>query len=99
MLVRRSMAGILPEEVRWNVIRGKQAADVGRRLLDYRDEMEEELRLLESHAAVAVYLDCRALRRVWHSLSAGITPRTNRQAASLLMRGVMAGRFVMNLST
>jgi asparagine synthase (glutamine-hydrolysing) len=99
MLVRRSLGGILPEEMRWNVIRGKQAADVGRRLLDYRDEMEEELKLLESHAAVAVYLDCRALRKAWQSLSAEITPRTNQQAASLLLRGIMAGHFVMNLTT
>jgi len=98
MLLRRSMTGVLPEEVRWNSVRGKQAADVGRRLLDHREEMEEELRSLASHGAVAAYLDCRALREAWQALITEITPHTNRQAASLLLRGIMAGRFIMGLS-
>jgi asparagine synthase (glutamine-hydrolysing) len=98
MLLRRSMEGILPEELRLNDVRGKQAADIGRRLLDHREEMEEELRSLASNEAVRTYVDCRALRDAWRSLLTGITPNTNRQAAILLLRGIMAGGFIMGLS-
>jgi asparagine synthase (glutamine-hydrolysing) len=98
MVVRRATAGVLPEEVRWNTIRGKQAADVGLRLLDHKEEMEEELRSLASCGMVSAYVDVNTLRRAWQSLRTEVNPETNRKAASLLLRGVMAGRFVMGLS-
>jgi asparagine synthase (glutamine-hydrolysing) len=97
MTIRLGLAEVLPEEIRRNALRGRQAADVGLRLLDHRDEMEEELPLLENGAAAA-YLDCDALRGMWRELLAGATPNTTRRAAALL-RGVMAGRFLMLLNT
>jgi asparagine synthase (glutamine-hydrolysing) len=98
MVARRATAGILSGEVRGNTIRGKQAADVGLRLLNHKDEMEEELRSLASHGTVISYIDVNALQRAWQSILTEVTPETNRRAASLLLRGVMAGRFVMGLS-
>ncbi len=98
MVARRATAGILPDEVRGNAVRGKQAADVGLRLLDHRDEMEEELRSLASHGTVISYIDVIAMQKAWQSLLRSVTPETNRRAASLLLRGVMAGRFIMDLS-
>jgi asparagine synthase (glutamine-hydrolysing) len=97
MVIRRAMDGVLPEAVRWNAIRGRQAADVGLRLLDHREEMEDELRTLESHRTVTTYVDVSALAGAWRDLRAVVTPRTSQNAASLLLRGVMAGRFVMGL--
>jgi len=98
MLLRRSLAGVLPNEVIGNTVRGRQAADVALRLLDYREEMEEELVALASHGTAAAYVDVNALRRAWQGLQTSVTPRTSQRAASLLLRGVMAGRFVAGLT-
>jgi asparagine synthase (glutamine-hydrolysing) len=96
-LLRRSLARVLPREVCWNSIRGRQAADVALRLLDYREGMEAELTALESHGAVAAYLEVGALRYAWQNLQAAVLPRTSLMAAALLLRGVMAGRFIAGL--
>jgi asparagine synthase (glutamine-hydrolysing) len=97
MLVRQAMEGLLPPEVQWNTVRGRQAADVALRLLDRRDEMEATLRCLESTPAVAEYLDLTALRAAWQALQAQVTPQTAQQATTLLLRGVMAGLFLQQL--
>jgi len=98
MLLRRSLTGVLPKEVIGNTVRGKQAADVALRLLDYREQMEEELVTLASHGTASAYVDVNVLRRAWQDLQAAVTPRTSQKAASLLLRGVMAGRFVAGLT-
>ena len=98
MLLRRSLAGILPAELLRNHVRGKQAADVALRLLDHRGDMEEELAALSSHKPVAAFLDVSAMRGAWQDLQAAVTLRTSQRAASLLLRGVMAGRFIMELT-
>jgi asparagine synthase (glutamine-hydrolysing) len=98
MLLRRSLAGVLPEEVRVNCVRGRQAADAALRLLDYREEMEEALAALASRREVAAYVDVSALRGAWQDLQAAVTPRTSQGAASLLLRGVMAGCFLVGLA-
>ena len=97
MLVRRAMDGLLPREVRWSTIRGRQAADVALRLLDHRDEMEAALGSLESAPAVAEYINLPALRSAWQSLQARVTPQTAQQATMLLLRGVMAAQFLRQL--
>jgi asparagine synthase (glutamine-hydrolysing) len=97
MLVRQAMEGLLPPEVQWNTIRGRQAADVALRLLDHRDEMEATLCGLESTPAVAEYLDLTALRAAWQALQAQVTPETAAKAMTLLLRGVMAGLFLQQL--
>jgi asparagine synthase (glutamine-hydrolysing) len=94
MLMRQAMEGLLPPEVQWNTVRGRQAADVALRLLDHRGEMEETLRRLESAPAVAEYLDLSALRSTWMALQAQITLQTAQNATKLLLRGVMAGEFL-----
>ena len=60
--------------------------------------MEEELVALASHATASAYVDVNVLRKAWQDLQAAVTPRTSQKAASLLLRGVMAGRFVMELT-
>ena len=97
MLVRRAMDGLLPPQVQWNTIRGRQAADVALRLLDHRAEMEAALGSLESAPAVAEYIDLAALRAAWQALLAHVTPQTAQQATMLLLRGVMAGLFLRQL--
>jgi asparagine synthase (glutamine-hydrolysing) len=97
VLVRQAMEGLLPAEVQWNTVRGRQAADVALRLLDHQDEMEAALRGLESTPIAAAYLDLTALRAAWQALQAQATPQTAQQAMGLLLRGVMAGLFLQQL--
>lgn len=98
MVLRRSLADQLPEAIRWNTVRGRQAADLGLRLLDHRTAMDETLRHLAGQAAVRAYLDTDALQAVWQDLQRRVTPKTNRRAASLLLRGIMAGLWILSLS-
>ena len=97
MLVRQAMDGLLPMEVQWNTVRGRQAADVALRLLDHRDEMEATLRGLESTPIVPKYIELRTLHSTWQALQAQVTPQTAQQAMVVLLRGVMAGLFLQQL--
>jgi asparagine synthase (glutamine-hydrolysing) len=94
MLIRRAMEGILPPEVQWNSLRGRQAADVAPRLLAQRGEMEATLDRLERNSAVTSCLDLPLMRRVWNELAEKATPRTSRRAATILLRGIMCGCFL-----
>jgi asparagine synthase (glutamine-hydrolysing) len=68
MLIRRAMNGILPESVRWNTLRGKQAADAVFRLVSQRNDIERELNLLESVSYVTPYLDISAIKGAWKKI-------------------------------
>jgi asparagine synthase (glutamine-hydrolysing) len=94
MLIRRAMEGLLPPEVQWNRVRGRQAADVALRLLDHGDEMNAVLRRLGANLEVSRYLDVELMSRTWTDLQAKITPRTSLRASTLLLRGVMCGCFI-----
>ena len=95
MLLRRAMSGILPDEVRWNPRRGRQAADVALRLTSFRDEVHRELDYMESEPVINRYLECPAIRRIWKSLQA---PGTAHAAAGLFLRGFAAGVFLRSSS-
>jgi asparagine synthase (glutamine-hydrolysing) len=97
MLVRRAMDGLLPPEVQWNTIRGRQAADVALRLLDHRDEMNAVLARMATASIVTNYIDLAALRSAWEALETQVTPETAQQATTLLLRGVLAGLFLQQL--
>lgn len=94
MLIRRAMEGILPGEVQWGLVRGKQAADVAYRLRSHPEEMEAALARLERNGEVASYLDLPLMRRVWHEVQGEVTLRTSLRAATLLLRGIMCGCFI-----
>jgi len=94
MLIRRAMEGLLPPEVQWNRVRGRQAADVALRLLNHRDEMNAVLRRLGAHPDVPRYLDLELMSRAWCDLQEEVTPGTSLRAATLLLRGVMCGCFI-----
>jgi len=94
MLIRRAMEGLLPTEVQWNKIRGRQAADVALRLLRHPEEMEAVLSRLAVHREAPQYLDLDLMRRVWQDLQTEVNVRTSQQAATILLRGVMCGYFI-----
>lgn len=94
MLVRRAMEGLLPPEVQWNEVRGRQAADAALRLLRRPEEMDALLDRLAAHPAASSYLDLDLMRRVWNELRAEATVRTSFRASTILMRAVMCGCFI-----
>lgn len=94
MLIRRAMEGLLPPEVQWNTVRGRQAADAALRLLQAPAEMDAVLARLAGHSAASSYLDLDLMRRVWRDLRAEATVRTSFLASTLLMRSIMCGCFI-----
>lgn len=94
MLIRRAMEGLLPPEVQWNRMRGRQAADVVLRLLNHRDEMNRVLQRLGANSDVSSYLDLEVMSRAWDDLQAEATPSTSGRASTMLLRGVMCGCFI-----
>ncbi len=95
MLIRRAMEGLLPPAVQWNTLRGSQAADIGFRLLDHPADMEDALGRLASSHTVREYLDVEGMRRAWEELQRAVTPSTSGKAAIFLLRGIMAGEFLL----
>ncbi|MEN6313942.1 MAG: asparagine synthase-related protein [Clostridiaceae bacterium] len=97
MLIRRAMASILPDTVRWNTIRGKQAADADFRLIHQREELEREFALLETAPIVTQYLDVQTMKHTWEALLSPNT-RTPPWAANALMRAMNTGLFLLSFS-
>ena len=95
MVVRAAMAGRLPDDVRLNRRRGRQAADLVLRLRAERDVVEACLDRLENSPA-AGYVSLPALRAAWANALSSDSPPALAGAASVLARGLMAGLFVVN---
>ena len=96
MILRLSMERMLPPEIRWNTRRGRQAADVALRLLDYPSEAESVLDRLEASLDVTERVDVAMLRKTWRSLQASVTPQTAQQATVVFLRGAMAGLILLH---
>ena len=92
-LVRAAMVGRLPEEVRLNTRRGRQAGDLVVRLRACADEVEGALAEIEKGPG-ADYVDCASLRNVWQVIQVEDSPRAFQWSVSILTRGIMGGLFV-----
>ena len=95
MLIRRAMEGYLPDEVRWNRHKGAQAADIGQRVLDHRDEIGKALARVERSDLARHYLDLQRMRGVFESVQQGIDPGNNSQCGPILLRGLAVGLFLL----
>ncbi len=93
-LIRSAMAGILPDNVRLNSQRGRQAADIGQRLIQSRNEVDKLLVTLNSSKAIG-YIDLTKIEDVWTQLQQKINPQNTNQTVSILMRGLNAGMYFM----
>jgi asparagine synthase (glutamine-hydrolysing) len=92
-LIREAMRGRVPDPVRLNRDRGRQAGDLVPRLRAHADEVDaaiEEIR----RGPGAAYLDMAKLDRVWRQVRAESTPDSFQLAVTVLTRGIMAGLFV-----
>ena len=97
-LIREAMKGRLPEEVRLNRRRGRQAADIVPRLRASAGEVEDALAELEDGHS-ATYLDVAYMREVWEQVKAKDSPDARRKAATVLLRGIGTGLFVNQFSS
>ncbi|MCC6545288.1 MAG: asparagine synthetase B [Nitrospirae bacterium] len=93
MLIRDAMKGRLPDEVRLNRRRGRQAGDLVPRLRACAAEVETALDELAQGPA-ADYLDVPYMFEVWRMIQTQDTPEAFRKAGTVLTRGIMAGLFV-----
>lgn len=92
-LIREAMKGRLPDEVRLNRNRGRQAADLVPRLRASAGEVEMALNELADGPA-GDYVDVPYMRRVWQMIQLQDSPEALRKSGSILIRGIMAGLFV-----
>ena len=92
-LIRAAMKDRLPDEVRLNRRRGRQAADLVPRLRACAAEVEAALDELQRGPAAA-YIDVTYVREVWQLIQTQDTPEASNKAISILTRGIMAGLFV-----
>ena len=93
-LVRDGLVGLLPREVLWNRRRGQQAADVARRVLAHRVELEAALARLERSDLAHEYLDLPRMRGVYQRLQAKVNQTVTWDVGTILLRGLKVGRFL-----
>jgi len=89
------MQGYLPDSVRLNTRRGLQAADIGQRVLSNRSEMARALERLEDHDLAREVLDLTRMAGVMASLEGGLTAQNTVDCGTILLRGLMAGLFLL----
>jgi len=97
MLIRRAMAGILPDAVRWNNVRGKQSADTIFRLRNQCADVEQELSRFQSAAEVTRYIDTDSLKRVWNDL-ASLSSFTNHSMTYPFLRAFNTAYFLLAIA-
>lgn len=95
-LIREAMKGRLPDEVRLNRNRGRQAGDLVPRLRACANEVETALEELAGGPA-AEYVDVPYMREVWSMIRTQDSPEAFRKAITVLTRGIMAGLWVNGL--
>jgi asparagine synthase (glutamine-hydrolysing) len=92
-LIRQAMQHRLPDQVRLNRRRGRQAADLVPRLRACAAEVEMTLDQL-GRGPAAAYVDVSHMREVWRMIQIRDTPEAFRSCVTILTRGMMAGLFV-----
>jgi asparagine synthase (glutamine-hydrolysing) len=97
-LIREAMQGRLPDAVRLNRRRGRQAADLVPRLRNSAAAVETALAEIERGPASA-FVSVAALRRAWKRVRIEDTPDAFLLSVSVLTRGIMAGLFVNGFGT
>jgi asparagine synthase (glutamine-hydrolysing) len=93
-LIRTAMNGLMPDEVRLSRRRGRQAADLGYRLLNSASEVEAALAEIAASPLAPEYVSLPRIRAVWDDLRQGVDARSTHQSVTILTRGIMAGLFL-----
>ncbi|MGE3402137.1 MAG: asparagine synthetase B [Vicinamibacterales bacterium] len=93
--IRDAMRGLLPDAVRLQTRRGLQAPDLIARVRAVAPLVEEQLAALERHPLALEYLDLPRMRQVFDRASRVEDERTRRAAATVLLRGLGVGVFLL----
>ena len=94
-LIRRAMQGLLPDEVRLNMRRGLQAADLGLRILAELPQVQAMLARLEGSALARQVLDLPKMNGVLHALQKEVNVKTTEECGTILTRGMGVGMFLL----
>ena len=92
-LIRAAMEGRLPDEVRLNQRRGRQAGDLVPRLRADANAVETALDEL-ARGPAAAYVDVPYMRQTWQLIQTHDTREAHSKAVTILTRGIGAGLFV-----
>jgi len=96
VLIRRAMAGRLPDEVLWNTRRGLQGADVVGRVRAHRNDVEQALALVQSDPAVTAYVDTGRLQELWTTATGtGAVSQDIHMATRRFLHGLACSLFLM----
>jgi asparagine synthase (glutamine-hydrolysing) len=96
-IIRAAMKDIMPDGIRLNRRRGRQAADLGQRLVDSSEEVDEALQELDASPMAREHLSLVRMQEVWRSLRQRATSQNTHQAVTILARGIMAGLYLADL--
>ena len=95
MLLRKSFEGMLPPEVLWNTNRGRQAADIGQRVVKFQKTGKAILDELSNSALCNEILDIKRMNYILNDLTKEINSKNNNEAGTVLLRGITAGLFLL----
>ncbi len=94
-LIRQAMKDLMPTVVLDEKKRGRQAADIGRRLLARFDESESALQHIEGSELAGRYLDLPRMRHTLYQARYHLDAQVTGELGSIFFRGLMAGLFLM----
>jgi asparagine synthase (glutamine-hydrolysing) len=94
LLIRRAMAGRIPEDIIWNPLRGSQVPDWSRVLRAIRPALAEELARLRQLDSARHFLDLDKLERQMREWPDTFTHEHYEPYHLALVRGIMVGRFL-----
>ena len=94
MLIRRAMKGIMPDEVRWNTIRGRQAADIGYRVVENKMMMIDCMNEIKQLPLANKILDINKMDLILNSVMQQVNKENTSGLGSVLLRGMMMGLFL-----
>ncbi|MEZ4590937.1 MAG: asparagine synthase-related protein [Chloroflexota bacterium] len=93
-LIRTAMRGLLPDEVRLNPKRGRQAADLGQRLANSGDEVERVLAEVSKSGATS-YVDLGKLQGAWQAIQTETSLQSTTKGGTILLRGLNSAMFFL----
>lgn len=95
LLIRKAFDGLMPDEVLWNTNRGRQAADIGHRVVKFQESGRLMLDEISKSSLCKEMLDIEKMKSIFESLSKEVNSENNSKAGTILLRGITAGLFLL----
>ncbi len=94
-LIRRAFNEKMPKEILWNTNRGRQAADISFRVRDEYKRVKHILEVLKKSPSGNEILDIAKMEAVLERTQTELSTKIQRDTGSVLLRGLMAGLFLL----